>query len=334
MKVLVDGRVLRQEYTTGVQRYAREMLKAFAGSGFKYDVAYPKSNNRLFQHVWEHAILPEQAKNYDTLFCPGNIAPLWKPGSVRLVTTLHSMAFVSYASSYSFFFRNYYKAAMPRIIKISDKIITVSESEKKNIEEYYPSVKSKIYVIQNGIGDEFLQQTIGTTKENYILFVGSLNPLKNVKRVIEAFLLIRDKIPHSLRIAGPLPPIFKSENLLSDDRIEFIGAVEDDTALIAQYRKAALFVFPSLYEASPLPPLEAMACSCPVLVSNIPALKERCGDAALYCDPGNTEDIAEKMLEMLNNQTLRSELASKGREHSKQFTWEQAARETIKLLKN
>lgn len=330
MKVIIDGRVLTHKFTTGVQRYTRELLKAFDEIGFTYQLSYPKSNNRYLQHLWEHFVLPHKAKDYNLLFCPGNIAPVWKYKRVKLVTTIHSLSF-SHAG-YTKFFSAYYKLIIPRVVEISDKIITVSNTEKDNIVKHFPKYENKIVSIPNGISDIFLNQKTTFEKDDFILYVGSLNPTKNFQGVIKAFLQISNKVQHRLIIVGPMLSIYKKIYNPISEKIVFLGVVED-TQLIELYRKASLFVFPSFYESFGLPPLEAMACGCPVLVSHIPSLVETCGDAAVYCNPYDIEDISRKMLYLIKDEKLRKELIKKGLQRVKLFSWRKTAEETINVFK-
>jgi glycosyltransferase involved in cell wall biosynthesis len=115
-------------------------------------------------------------------------------------------------------------------------------------------------------------------------------------------------------------------------RITFVGKVDDSASLSTYYQKAACLLFPSLYESSGLPPVEAMASGCPVIVSDIPALRERCGDAALYCDPHDLDSIIAQTERMMDDAALRRKLQDLGRQRAKTFTWEHCARQTLELL--
>lgn len=335
MKVLVDGRVLSQGLVTGVQRYARELTKAFTELRFNYDICMPRSKSKAVQHVWEQTALPMQARKYDVLFCPGNIAPFWKPSGTKLVTTIHGLAYLRHPESYSVSFRRYYRVAIPRIIAVSDAIITVSESEKKALTEQFPVAVSRTVAVQNGVDEVFSKQKKAVDPgQKYLLYVGGMNPLKNIRRVVEAFLSISDRIPHVLKVVGVQADIFRTMDIQVNDRVEILKGTTNDDLLVELYRGASAFVFASLYEASPLPPIEAMACGCPVIASHIPALVERCGEAALYCDPYNTNDIADKMLALLKDHEMSSGYIGKGIEQAKLFSWKRTAEETIRVLSN
>ena len=116
-------------------------------------------------------------------------------------------------------------------------------------------------------------------------------------------------------------------------KITFVGAVDDPAVLASYYRQATCLLFASLYESSGLPPIEAMACGCPVVASNIPALRERCGDAAIYCDPQDVQSIAAETERVMDDVALRRSLQELGRQRAATFTWEHCARQTLDVIK-
>jgi glycosyltransferase involved in cell wall biosynthesis len=114
--------------------------------------------------------------------------------------------------------------------------------------------------------------------------------------------------------------------------VNFVGDVNDPKELAQYYRRATCFMFPSLYESSGLPPIEAMACGCPVIVSDIPALRERCGGAAIYCDPEDIESVAAAVVRVVDDSRLQSTLSADGLARAAQFSWKRCARETLDLI--
>ena len=338
MRLLIEGRVLKHRYTTGVERYAKELLRAFDKSGLRYDLALPfGSNNKYFQHLWEHIYLPLKSTHYDILFCPANIAPLIKPKALKLVVTIHDLSYMHFPNAYSFAFRKYYRFIVPRLLNLADTVITVSHSEKEVLIKHFPFLKNKIYTIYLGIKGEFLNCPLMHEKEKFILYVGSLSKRKNLMGLIKAFKILINKIPHKLVIVGIKGDSFKEieiPKILKDipsQRLIFMGQIEDER-LIELYRRSSLFVFPSLYEGFGLPPLEAMACGCPVVVSNVSALPEICGDAAYYINPYNIDSIAEGIYKVLDDKDLREELIKKGLERAKIFSWDKSAREHLEVF--
>lgn len=331
MKILIDGRVLTHSFITGVQLYAKELIRMFDKLGVNYKIAYPPSRIKWIHHVWEHTLLPCKAKKYDILFCPGNVAPFWKFSSFKIVTVLHDLSFLYFPNCYASSFRIYYKKIIPKVIKLSDIIITVSKSEKRGIGKYFPYFKEKIKVIYPGVPREFQNLKIEYKKENYILYVGSFNPRKNLFRVIKAFQKISDKIPHKLLIAGGKFKIFKRIKIENTKRVEFLGHVERDY-LKMLYSKCSLFVFPSLYESFGFPVLEAMASGAPVITSNVSSLPEIAGDAAILVNPYNINEIADAILKVLKDEKLSNFLIKKGYERIKMFSWEKTAEEILNVF--
>jgi glycosyltransferase involved in cell wall biosynthesis len=172
---------------------------------------------------------------------------------------------------------------------------------------------------------------------NYILFVGTLQPRKNIEKLIEAFASVVKKHPKlSLVIVGKhgwlYEDILKAPKKFDiEEKVKFISFVPDDD-LAYFYKHAVCYVLASLYEGFGLPVLEAMAYDCPVITSNVSSLPEAGGDAALYVDPKNIEDITEKILMLVENESLRRDLIEKGKKQIKKFSWEKCAKETLEVL--
>jgi len=160
--------------------------------------------------------------------------------------------------------------------------------------------------------------------DGYILAIGSAHPRKNASGAIEAYLRIKDAIPHQLVL------VCTHRRRPSSKRrgISFLEGVSDED-LCLLYNAAELFVFPSFYEGFGLPPLEAMACGTPVIASNRASLPEVIGDAGILVDPDDVEGMASAMLRVLNDERLQKELSEKGMERAKLFSWEKAAEETV-----
>jgi glycosyltransferase involved in cell wall biosynthesis len=198
---------------------------------------------------------------------------------------------------------------------------------------------SRLEVIHMGV-DEGWFGVDGRTRPHdkpYFVFVGNVKAHKNVAGLVDAFRRIADKVPHDLVIVG------KKEGFITADRevergatalgarVTFTGLVDDP--LLKRYVACAeALVLPSFYEGFGFPPLEAMACGCPAIVSDRASLPEICGDAALYCNPDDAGDLAARMLEVATNEALRARLREKGLARARQFTWDRCARETAALI--
>jgi len=240
----------------------------------------------------------------------------------------------------------YFKENFWKSIKKADRIIVPSNFIYDEAINRYRFDKSILRVVYPGIDHDILKEyPMDLVKrvcekyqlpENFILFVGSIEPRKNLKNLILAYDLLPDylKKDFSLVLTGFSGWKNKEIKAFLDknrDKVIYTGYVsENELALI--YNKASVFVFPSLYEGFGLPPLEAMACGCPVIVSDRASLPEVCSDSALYVNPHEPEDIADKIMEVLENQELRENLIKKGIQRSQSFKWENTAKDILNIF--
>lgn len=336
MKILIDGRVLAHNHISGVQRHAKEIVKALQEADYTISIAIPKYKNRYYQQIWEHTLLPYYARKYDILYCPSNIAPLYFPHKTKLVITLHDLAFLDFPKQYSSVFQKYYAFLIPKILRNAQHIVTISNFSKERIIQEYPWTEKKLNVIYHGISPYFTASE--EKKSDYILYVGSMNEIKNFQAVLKIFLMPEFKTT-PLKMVLPGVSTFTQETKISTllkkaqsaDNIEIIDSVSQDELQI-YYQNAKLFVFPSFHESFGFPPLEAMACGTPVIVSKVTALPEICGNAALYVDPYSTKDIAEKIQLLLSDTLLQEQYITKGLTQVKQYTWGKAAKAYLKVF--
>ncbi len=324
MYVIFDARVLIHKTYTGVENYTKHLLKHLKGK-IELNVVKPKTDSKYLAHLWNHFILP--FKSGEIIFCPANMAPLFVARSKKLVVTIHDVAFLTHPDSFSVLFRYYYKYLMPFIIKRADRIITISNFSRDEIIQYYPLSEGKLSVIYLGVDRKF--RVIDTIiKEKIILYVGSMNERKNFIGLIKAFELLNSD-DYRLLIVGNFSTNFVIDDMMKgtlqdakeNTKIEFRHNVCEDE-LIDIYNQSSLLVFPSFYEGFGLPPLEAMACGTPVIISDMTSLPEVCGDAALYCNPHNYMDIKEKIELVLDDGILQKRMMEKGFNRVKQFTWD------------
>jgi len=235
--------------------------------------------------------------------------------------------------------------------KKSSRIIAVSESTKKDAADFLKYPAEKITTIYNGIDKRFFGED-GFTRDDvkkaygilgkYILFLGTLEPRKNLSRLLEAFAHFKKDFPNSadfqLVVAGKKGWLTEeyfqqAEDLGIADDVIFTGYVGGDE-LKPLYKNAEFFVMPSLYEGFGQTIVEAMACGAPCLVSKVSSIPEIVGEAALFVDPRDTNGIAKGMAELAGNEELRQSLSATGREQSKKFSWEKCAKETLEVYKN
>lgn len=225
----------------------------------------------------------------------------------------------------------------------ASRVITISQSSKDDIIKAYKVLPEKIKVIHLGLKEidmDYSSQSLqkyGIDKK-YILFVGTLQPRKNISRLIEAYSLLPQKIKeeYSLVIIGKKGWLYEDilrapEKHKVLEKVLFLDYVSDQD-LPQFYKNAKVFVLPSLYEGFGLPVLEAMRYDCPVITSNVSSLPEAGGEAALYFDPENVHDIKNKIEMVLTDEKLREKMIEKGKIHYKKFTWEKAAKEVLETI--
>ncbi|MGH0508186.1 glycosyltransferase family 4 protein [Bacillus paranthracis] len=231
----------------------------------------------------------------------------------------------------------YAKALFNFVSKKADKIITVSDFTKNEYLSYVnEGDRDKVNVIYNGVDTTwYLNKQKVETK--YMVYVGNVKPHKNLLRLIKAFKSIKDEIPHNLIIIGKRDGFITPDNTVLGeaeeipDRIHFTGYLEDNE-LREVVASADFLVYPSLYEGFGLPPLEAMACGCPVLASKAASIPEVCKDYVEYVDPYDINDIANGILNLANNDEKKREMSSRGIAYAKSYTWEQCAIEVARCM--
>ena len=233
----------------------------------------------------------------------------------------------------------------------SDQIITSSQFSKSEILKYTSANEAKINVVYFGFNyDEYSNQAHNfepvrrryNLQEKFFLFVGNVKPHKNLSNLILAFKIILDKkMKLKLIIVGEYKKLINADNesfrLLSEDPLLkantiFTGFI-DKEELVLLYKNASALVFPSLYEGFGIPPVEAMACGCPVISSNAASLPEACGYGAIYINPNNVDDIAEKMIAIISDSDLVRLLIEKGKENIKRFSFEMFSNNFDKVLR-
>jgi len=235
-----------------------------------------------------------------------------------------------------------YKYLIKKACKKAKKVITVSESTKEEIVDHLKVLANKIEVTYEGVDDKIISQLQAKDQRpktnRYFLFVGNVYPHKNAERMIKAFNIFLQYFPDTLLILVGKEDFFykrlKGEVRKMDlsSKIEFYGRVSDED-LGALYKNSIAVVVPSLMEGFGLPALEAAANKCLVLASNIKAIKEICGDNAIYFDPYNEEDMAEKM-RMAYLGEFDRKIIKKGFERSKEFSFRKMAKETLKIYES
>ena len=336
MQVQVNGRFMRQR-VTGMQRYAREIV---ARLGCKVELLEPRrAAHGIRGHLWEQIALPCSLR-HSLLWSPCSTGPL---GIKSQVVTIHDCAFHDRAECFAPRFAAWLKWLVPRLARRVRRIITVSEFSKTRICEIFSVAPDKVRVVPNGVDSRFRRASEDEIQEaragfklprKYVLCVGSLEPRKNLPRLLEAWDNIsRQVADHKLVLVGTTAAVFRDAKLdAADDPTVVLTGYVPDEVLPALYSGAAAFIYPSLYEGFGLTVLEAMACGTPVICSSTTSLPEVAGDAALLVEPTDAEAIAQALLRLLSDQPLQGSLRERGLSRAREFTWDRAAEQTWDVL--
>lgn len=344
MMIYINGRFLLQ-HQTGVNRFAYELTKAIISNGVPVTIVCPNGeicndydvtafNIKRFgfgaSHFWEQLILP-----FFFLMNAGVLVSFTGLGPVllrRKIITIHDLAFYKNPSWYSKLYVLFYKLMTPLCAKTSKCILTVSEFSKKEIHTNLKVALDKVFVLYNAVSDKFKTSDHRFVYERYILAVSTMDPRKNFKRLVDAFMQWDGDAQVKLYLVGGKNPIFASGDIVENESIKWLGRVSDEE-LVRLYQNAECFVYPSLYEGFGIPPLEAMASGVPVIVSDIPPLREVCGDAALYVNPIDIASISSAFTQINNDVDLKKELIQRGKERCGYFSWANSAAKFIDIIK-
>lgn len=294
------------------------------------EIACNTFRGNLSRLWWHQTALPRsiQRDNISLFYSPVPEGMLF-PACPQVIT-IHDLLPIFFPETYPRI-KYYFKYVLPQLIKASTAIITVSEYTKKDVQRYFDCGDCPIHVVYqpyrsdlfkpiDRIQQERVKQTYNL--DRFVLCVGETRPYKNIRRLIEVFSQL--KLPDlKLAIVGKINKMDETitrlpQQLGIDDRVRFLGFVPDKD-LAALYSAAEAFIFPSLYEGFGIPPLEAMACGCPTIVSRVASLPEVCGCAAYYVDPLDVNSIAEGISQVLQNDRIKKYLKVQGLEQAQKF---------------
>lgn len=274
----------------------------------------------------------------DLLWSPHYNIPLAWRG--RLAVTVHDLAHLAVPEFVAGVHRRAYARFMFRAVaRRADAIITVSDFTATEFDRLVGFQGVKPEVVHSGVDRAWFEIPPSASPHTrpYLLYVGNVKPHKNLGRLLEAFRQLASRTHCDLLILG------KNEGFLSGDgsvraaadqlapRVQLVGALPQE--LLRRYMShAEALVLPSLYEGFGLPPLEAMACGCPAIVSRVASLPEVCGDAAVYFNPLDSASIASAILRVLEEPALRESLRCRGLDRARRFTWESSTQQTLAIF--
>ncbi|RDU97322.1 glycosyltransferase family 4 protein [Trinickia dinghuensis] len=363
MHLVVNGKFTAQRLT-GVQRVAYELMRAVRSTQRAVDeieVAVPKNGvasaspiDRLRQvpwlkgDLWEQIALPLATRG-ELLLSLCNSGPVFKR---RHVVMVHDMAVYDTPHTFSWTFRTWYRVKFAMLMRNAPILLTVSAFSKARICVLLGVDESRVRVVRPGadhfgriVSEPAIVERLGLAGVKYCVIVGSLDPRKNLARVLAAverlghlrdvkFVVVGGANSRVFAQSGGADTEGEGASGTQRPNVQLVRAgYVSDGELKALYEHAACLAFPSLYEGFGLPPLEAMYCGCPAIVSRHAALAEACGDAAMYCDADSVEDIARKIETMLTDDTLRASYREMGLRHAHAHGWDRAASELMKILR-
>jgi glycosyltransferase involved in cell wall biosynthesis len=356
MHVLING--MQGGNQSGTGRYTEELIRHLAarpdevhltvwwpGGVPAGDWADAVELIRQPRGVWARLKLERHiqriASEYDVVHYPASIGPL--DGGPNVVVTVHDCIFMRHPDWFRWERAEYYRWAGTRSARRAGRVIADSEATAHDLRELIGVPNSRIDVVPLGVGGAFRPQTQAACDavrdryklpESFFLYVGTLEPRKNLAALVRAWDSIAGDIEEELVIAGRTG--WKTEEMLAaigdakhQDRVHLPGFLEEED-LVPAIGAARAFVWPSLFEGFGLPVLEAMACGTPVLTSNLSSLPEVAGDAALLVDPENESDIAEGLKRLSTDDVLRARLSAAGIQRASEFTWARTADLTLK----
>jgi len=347
-RLRINGRFLGRS-VTGVDRFAGEWLRAVdrlrqagdpCAAPLDIRLLVPRGVEppaglatipcdvvgRLHGHAWEQLELPVAARDgWLVNLC--NSGPL---ATRRQLVVIHDVATFRVGEAYSRAFRAWYGRMVPWLYRRAGRVATVSRFSRSEMAELF-GPRDDVIVLPEGVdhvrgatADPSILDRHGLRQRPYVLAVSSQSPHKNFSAVVAAVQSIGDA-PFDVVVAGGQNPKVFGGGAPLPDFVRYVGYVSD-AELVALYRNAACFVFPSRYEGYGLPPVEAMACGCPVLAARAASMPEVLGEAAIYFDPGDPAELAARLTDLMADASERERRKQLGLNHVEGLKWEVAAR--------
>jgi glycosyltransferase involved in cell wall biosynthesis len=322
--IALNARAAARPELGGVERWARELAARLPALGGYEVIRPPATLSHRAGHAWEQVVLPRRARRARLLLNPANLAPVAFP---RNAVVIHDAAALRHPQWYSPIYARWQRAVLPAVAKRARVVITVSAFSRREIAEL---LHVDAHVVPGGVDQRFrpdadpepARAALGLTRP-YVLTVASRTARKNLSSLDATSRRLGNE-GIDLVAAGGERPQFAGDGASPARRLGHVP----DAHLPGLYAGASAFVLPSWHEGFGLTCLEAMACGVPVVAANAGALPETCGDAALYADPSDPDDIADQVLQAIEDDAL----GAKGRRRAAEFTWERTTAELHALL--
>jgi glycosyltransferase involved in cell wall biosynthesis len=331
-------------FTPGIEKnLGRELIDTR-----KLTMVFPPKMMQGFLSSWWRSSLMSQdtrAQSLDIFHGLSNELPSGLPSSTKKIVTIHDLIFLRHPEWYPFFDRNIYYRKFRKACEQADAIIAVSGQTKKDVHYYFNVAEEKVKVIYQSCNERFFTKITddalvnfrkrNNMPEKYVLFVGTVEERKNLLTLVKAMKKVPgislvvigrkkkyfEKVQAYIRLAGLQSRIIFPENITSEE-------------LPLLYQGAAVFVYPSLYEGFGIPVIEALASAIPVIASRTAALPEAGGPSSLYFNPEDADELAEKIMTVLNDSQLRSKMIGDGKEYIRRFNQTDLASEMMGLYTN
>ena len=330
---------------TGTENYAYHLIKNLLEIDKKNEYRLYNKKNIPWPYLWTQGGLALECllRPPDILFIPSHTLPVIRRSSLKTIVTIHGLEYEYLPEHYKFPQKLYLNKSTEYAVKRATRLIAVSQWTKNQLVDRLGADPKKISVVHEGVKKIENCKACGFLRnvriENspYVLFVGTIQPRKNLVRLIEAFSSLQTQGQAlNLKIAGKRGWMDKEilaapKRFRVGERVKFLGYVNDQK-LARLYQNALFFILPSLCEGFGLPVLEAMTYGCPVIVAKAGALPEIVGQAGLLVNPKSVSEIASAMKLMIDNRELREALREKGYQRVKQFSWQKTARKTVKIF--
>ena len=330
MNVVVNGRFLERRIT-GVERYGREILSRLGNRPVLSEGERPRvvrSEGWAYGvrgHLWEQVALPGQVGPDQILWSPANTGPL---NVENQVLTLHDISPLEHPEWFQPVFTRWYRLFVPLLVRRVRRVVTPSEYIRVKLLRRFGLPAERVTVVPGGVDSRTFHPGVTSRLDlpsRYALFVGSLQPRKNLARLLSAWGRMKDTVPDAwLLIAGTGGSAFRTITLAAAERVKFLGAVPD-ADLPGLYASATVFILPSLEEGFGLPLLEAMASGTMVMTSRAGALPEVVGDSGMFFNPLDVAEIADTLGSGLQDADLRESLCEKGLDRAQRFSWDTSA---------
>jgi len=352
MRIAVNTRMLIRDRLTGIGHFTYELLQKLVKDHPKVDFIFlfdrpyddqfifapnitpvivnPPARASFLFYIWFELAIPRVLKKYkaDVFLSPDNFMSL--SAHIPTLLVVHDLAFEHYPENIPYFQLKFYQYFVPKYIHKATRIATVSKATSDDIKAHYPVDPEKIDIVHLGLNEGFKKNS-KSEMGNYFIHLGTIQPRKNIIGLLKAFELYKDKTGDESRLLFIGSKGWKDESIYKflegmkhRKDVEMTGYLTNKE-ISDKLNNAIALLCVSFFEGFGMPVIEAQQCGCPVICSNVSSLPEASGDAALIIDPMNTDSIADAMIQIKSDSSLREKLILSGFENVKKYSWQKTA---------